>query len=107
MLTRQYRMNEAIAAFPNEQFYGGRLETADQNKSWTLGDRDPLLGIHMVGDEQEGSGHSFYNRDEAQAAATQVRQLLSDGIDGSNIGVISAYARQIKEIGSGESPDVA
>jgi hypothetical protein len=99
MLNTQYRMHEAIAAFPSEQFYDGSLETASRNADWTIEDFAPLLGIDMAGTERTPeNGTSKYNLDEADAAARQVQQLLAAGVDPSDIGVISAYSRQVTEI---------
>jgi len=99
MLTKQYRMHKSIAAFPNEQFYDGMLETATRNESWTLDGLEPLLGINLVGDEQTRSGgHSKLNPQEAEAAAQQVSILLQQGVPGSDIGVIAAYSAQVEHI---------
>lgn len=99
MLRTQYRMNEAIAAFPNEAFYDGKLKTADQNRNWIVDDLSPLMGIHIKGSEHERSdSHSYYNPEEAEAAAKQVKLLTNSGLLPGNIGVIAAYRGQVKEI---------
>jgi superfamily I DNA and/or RNA helicase len=99
MLRTQYRMNEAIAAFPNDTFYDGELETADQNRDWTVDDLSSLMGIDIKGSEQEcEDGHSYYNPEEAEAAAKQVKLLTISGLSPSDIGVIAAYSGQVEEI---------
>jgi hypothetical protein len=99
MLRTQYRMNEMIASFPNEAFYNGKLETAERNRAWAIDDLSPLMGIHINGSEIEQSGtHSYYNREEAEAAAKQVKLLVNSGVDSSDIGVIAAYRGQVDEI---------
>lgn len=99
MLRTQYRMNEAIAAFPNNAFYDGDLNTADRNRDWTVDDLSPLMGIHIKGTEQKrAASHSYYNPEEAEAAAKQVKLLTNSGLSPADIGVIAAYRGQIKEI---------
>lgn len=99
MLQTQYRMNETIASFPNQTFYDGKLETADQNRDWKIDDLSPLMGVHIKGSEQKrGGSHSYYNPDEAEAAAKQVKLLANSGLSPSDIGVIAAYRGQVKEI---------
>jgi DNA polymerase III delta prime subunit len=99
MLRTQYRMNEAIAAFPNDAFYDGVLKTADLNRNWTVDDLSPLMGIHINGTEQkQTASHSYYNPEEAEAAAKQVKLLTNSGLCPSDISVIAAYRGQVEEI---------
>lgn len=99
MLTTQYRMNENIAAFPNQAFYDGQLETSDINREWTVDDLSPLMGINIKGEEkQRSASHSYYNPEEAEAAAKQVKLLTISGLSPANIGIIVAYRGQVKEI---------
>jgi superfamily I DNA and/or RNA helicase len=99
MLQTPYRMNETIASFPNQAFYDGKLKTADQNQDWTVDDLSPLMGIHIKGSEQKrAASHSYYNPDEAEAAAKQVKLLTNNDLSPSDIGVIAAYRGQVKEI---------
>jgi len=98
-LRKQYRMNEEIAAFPNQRFYDGLLETADRNKEWTVDGLKPLIGVNIDGVEQrESQGNSVYNRDEAEAAAKQVKLLSNSGIHPTDIGVITMYSGQKRKI---------
>ena len=99
MLRTQYRMNEAIAEFPNQAFYNGDLITAVQNRDWTVDDLSPLMGINIKGTEQSRSAdHSYSNPDEAEAAVKQVKLLTISGLLPSDIGVIAAYSAQVREI---------
>lgn len=101
LLRKQYRMNEEIATFPNSAFYDGTLETADRNRTWTVDDLKPIMGIDIQGDEQrQTQGNSYYNLDEAEAVARQVELLARNDLDPENIGVITAYSGQIGVIGS-------
>lgn len=99
LLRTQYRMNEEIAAFPNDSFYSGLLETADQNRNWTVGNLAPLTGVDVVGDErQQSAGNSYYNPTEAAVVATHVERLVDNGLAPQDIGVISAYSGQVQTI---------
>ncbi len=102
LLRKQYRMNKEIAAFPNNAFYMGELETAENCRDWTVGDLKPIMGIDIAGDEQRQThGNSLYNHEEAQAVTKQVKLLVQSGVDPGNIGVISAYSGQVGKIISG------
>lgn len=94
-LRTQYRMHEAIAAFPNAEFYGGQLRCGDRNRGWTIGSLDPLAAVHVSGQEQETPGRSYRNGPEAKAVGRQVSGLLHAGVSPGDIGVITAYSGQI------------
>ncbi|MEF8824767.1 MAG: AAA domain-containing protein [Halapricum sp.] len=99
LLKKQYRMNEEIAAFPNEAFYSGELETAAQNAHWAIDDLKPLMGIDIAGDEKRDRvGNSIANEAEAEAVAKQVKLLAISGVASEDIGVISAYRGQVREL---------
>ena len=93
-LRRQYRMNETIAEFPSRAFYDGWLETADRNRTWTVGDRPPVAGIDVSGTERQHSGgYSYRNDREAEVVAAEVAELL-DALDPTEIGVVTPYTAQ-------------
>ncbi|POG55068.1 DEAD/DEAH box helicase [Haloferax marisrubri] len=99
LLRKQYRMNEEIAEFPNVAFYGGNLKTADINRDWRVDNLKPLMGIDIEGKEQQESyGKSYYNREEAEAVAKQVKLLVQSDLSIDDIGVITAYSGQISQI---------
>ncbi|UHQ98904.1 AAA domain-containing protein (plasmid) [Natrinema zhouii] len=99
LLRTQYRMNEEIATFPNDAFYNGELKTADQCRNWTVDDLKPIMGIDIAGDEQRQThGNSLYNYEEAQAVAKQVKLLVQNDLDPSDIGVITAYSGQVGKV---------
>ncbi|CAM2997083.1 AAA domain-containing protein [Halobacterium salinarum] len=100
LLRKQYRMNDKIAEFPNESFYNGELETAARNQDWTVEDLQPLMAIDIDGEEQRRThGNSYYNPQEAEAVAKQVKLLVQHGLSPEDIGVISAYSGQVGAIG--------
>lgn len=101
LLQTQYRMNHQIAEFPNQAFYDGQLKTNDRNYDWDISGLKPLIGIDILGEEeQESHGKSKYNLAEAEAAAKQVKLLVKNDIDPSDIGVITAYSGQKSKIKS-------
>lgn len=94
-LDTQYRMNGAIAAFPNQEFYNGILTHGEENKDWTIRDHAPLNAINLSGEEQTTPGESYYNTAEVDAVVTEVNSLLTDGVSPRNIGVITPYSGQV------------
>lgn len=99
-LTTQYRMNEAIAAFPNQAFYDGQLDHGEKNRSWTLPSLAPMEAIHVTGEEQQRPTGSYYNETEAKLTAQEVTKILKTGIPASDVGVITPYSAQIGMIRS-------
>ncbi|WP_135855388.1 AAA domain-containing protein [Halorussus salinus] len=101
LLGRQYRMHADIASFPNDEFYGGSLETAERNRDWRVGELEPLVGIDVDGDERrETGGDSLYNRPEAEVVAEEVARCVERGLAPEDVGVISMYRGQVGEIRS-------
>jgi hypothetical protein len=108
LLRRQYRMHETIASFPNDAFYGGKLETADRNREWTVSDLPPLRGIDVTGPERQRRDFSYANEAEAAVVAEEVSRLVEESADGARpdetaldhgeIGVITPYTAQKAEI---------
>jgi|GEM_PF-424986 len=99
-LTTQYRMHEAIAAFPNEQFYDGVLTSDSRNRSWTIGTLDPLVGVDVTGSEQRTPRESIYNPAEVGAVVAEIDRLLRYGVDPADVGVITPYTGQVAKLRS-------
>ncbi|MDR0961054.1 MAG: DNA2/NAM7 family helicase [Mediterranea sp.] len=113
MLCRQGRMNEEVARFPNEAFYGGKLRSAGlphQQGTLVLADelRDNEFAdiltrrVTFLPSQPEGDGRfSKHNRFEAQLAARLAaalhRQytLLADFHPQHTLGIITPYRSQI------------
>ena len=107
LLNVQYRMNEAIARFSSEMFYGGRLESAPEVKSRGILDYDtPVswLDSSAVDSKEEFVGDTYGRINRAEAALTLdtlktyiagigKERLLDENID---IGVISPYKAQVQ-----------
>ncbi|MEM8525831.1 MAG: AAA domain-containing protein [Bacteroidota bacterium] len=98
----QYRMNEKIMQFSNQNFYKGTLKADDTVKHHTLkGDDLPLEFIDTAGcgfDEKMNEEYkSRYNPDEFQILCEHLYQLaekLPENPDIS-IGIISPYRQQV------------
>lgn len=107
LLKVQYRMNEAIARFSSEAFYGGMLESAPQVSHRGILDLDtPAEWIDSSsaegGEEFVGDSYGRINRAEAALTLDTLKsyiarigreRLLAENID---IGVISPYRAQVQ-----------
>jgi predicted DNA helicase len=114
MLDMQYRMNEAIAEFPNREFYEGKLKAVEQVKRHTLldllpdfsvqdEDVKPFLFIDTGGSgkcvEQVRKGStSRENIGEARLVKDIAERLLREGIPPEDIAIISPYDDQVSLI---------
>jgi len=97
-LQTQYRMNEAIAAFPNRRFYGGALSHGSTNRDWTIGGLPPLSACDVSGEERQTPSQSYYNEREVEVVVDEVLDLLAAGIPPEAIGIIAPYSGQIGKI---------
>jgi superfamily I DNA and/or RNA helicase len=96
-LRTQYRMHRDIAYLPNRLFYDGSLRagrTVD-----TLPDM-PAIEAHSLGGSEESVGHSWRNPTEARLVGHLVGRLLEQGLGGEDVGVITPYSGQVREIES-------
>ncbi len=98
MLRTQYRMNEHIAAFPNEAFYDGELLHGQRNRTWSISTLPPLEAIQVDGEEAHTPSQSYYNEREATVVAGEVSKLLEMGVAPADIGIITPYSGQIGKI---------
>ena len=98
MLEEQYRMHEAIMAWPSTQFYAGRLHANESVRTWTLPNVEgPLMFIDTAGCEMRDSGDardSKYNMGEASLVDVVVQELRTQGV--REIGVITPYSAQVE-----------
>jgi ATP-dependent RNA/DNA helicase IGHMBP2 len=111
-LTVQYRMNEAIMQFPNEQFYDGDLIADESVRDHRLeglptfipsDEPAPVIEFWDTAgagwdEELEPDGESKRNPREARWAVDQVQAFLEAGIEPSQIAVIAPYAAQVRLI---------
>jgi superfamily I DNA and/or RNA helicase len=97
-LRTQYRMNEAISAFPNQLFYDGVLRDGSRNRSWAIGPLSPLVAYHVSGTEGRSPSKSYYNETEAELVRGEVQRLFDTGVTGNQIGIITPYSGQVSKI---------
>ncbi len=118
MLEIQYRMNEKLMRFPNEEFYGGRLRADDEVKDITLADlgvkassfgkpwddildpKEPLVFVDTSKcpnkwERQRKGSFSRENPLEAEIVREIVERLLEIGVKAEWIGVITPYEDQV------------
>lgn len=107
MLREQYRMHEAIMAYPSATMYGGELRAHPSVAKRTLKElltRDgvddaPLIFIDTAGkgfDEERPEGSaSLANPGEADLVASYVKHVRDHGLAAEAIAVIAPYSAQV------------
>jgi len=107
MLKTQYRMHPAIREFPSSQFYAGALEDGPRQAAKTRAPWHkiplfrPFVFLDISGKEYQGNGTSWANDEEATMAVALVCMLMKtypELSSGENIGVISPYKAQVKNL---------
>jgi superfamily I DNA and/or RNA helicase len=110
LLTVQHRMNAAIMALSNDEFYGGALLAHESVANHLLCGMEgvarmplteqPVKFIDTAGagydEELEEESGSRRNRQEADLVVKSVRRLLAAGVPPAGIGVITAYRAQVR-----------
>ena len=107
----QYRMNEILMLFPNMKFYGNKLKCSEKSKNYYLNcgvlekydSSSPLVFIdtskHKNNKENRlGYSNSYINNLEIEIVLDIIKMYLDKGIKQKDIGVISPYANQVREI---------
>jgi predicted DNA helicase len=109
-LTVQYRMNEAIMAFPSREFYAEGLVADASVREHRLADlpgvhataltESPIEFIDTAGagfdEEVEPDGESRLNPHEATLVVRKVQELLDAGLPAADLAVIAPYAAQVR-----------
>lgn len=99
----QYRMNPCLSEFPSNMFYEGSLQNGVTAKQrliensifpWPVLDNPMMFWANYGREEISGSGNSFLNRVEAMNVEKIITKLFKDGIEPSQIGVITPYEGQ-------------
>jgi len=99
MLTRQGRMHPDIAAFPNEAFYGGRLDVVPLAHQTLPSHSCRLLFFDVPA--PSASTSDKVNQAEADVIAQQVKKVCSDySYSPSDVGIIVPYRNQISTVRS-------
>lgn len=103
LLNTSYRLNEDLIFIPNKLFYNDKLVSSSETKvdemfyysanyQDILNDEPHKLILHNVFD---ANGRSPY---EAKLVAELVSDLIQNGIDIKDIGIMSPYRAQVREI---------
>uniref|UniRef100_A0A1I7YPL5 Thioredoxin domain-containing protein n=1 Tax=Steinernema glaseri TaxID=37863 RepID=A0A1I7YPL5_9BILA len=110
MLTIQYRMNEKICKWSNDEFYDSRIRSDPSAADITLADisripkddalNSPLLMVDTeLGEEGDYNerrySSSYRNYGEAHIVGKYVQHLISCGVNPEQIGIISPYRAQV------------
>lgn len=124
MLTVQYRMPEALMAFPSASMYEGRLLAHDSVAKRSLADLPgvrpdasrpgPWAYIDTAGkgwDEAreggpEGRG-SWFNKGQAERTIGEVKRAIAHGLAAPHVAVITPYSAQRSLLAAGLSVEVA
>ena len=116
-LYKQYRMHEAICAFPSRKFYGNALLADDSVAKKTLADVIPSLQTSEVMPSYQQAildparplvwvevrpgivtSSPKLNVAEAHVAASLARSLIASGVSASDIGIIAPFRAQAARI---------
>lgn len=99
----QYRMNPHLSEFPSNMFYEGSLqdgvtveERLIENSTfpWPIATIPMFFWGNYGKEEISGSGSSFLNRVEVMNVEKIITRLFKDGINPSQIGIITPYEGQ-------------
>ena len=105
-LLEQHRMPLCIAAFPNQQYYHGKLMTRARApcrppRGFRWPSYDAVCFIDAFGPGEQRDRTSLYNAQEASAIADAFFWLHDGGdVESSEVVVVSFYQRQVREIRS-------
>ena len=103
-LLEQHRMPLCIAAFPNQQYYHGKLMTRARApcrppRGFRWPSYDAVCFIDAFGPGEQRDRTSLYNAQEASAIADAFFWLHDGGdVESSEVVVVSFYQRQVREI---------
>lgn len=110
LLNVQYRMNNLLMKFPNQEFYNNGLKSDASVDDININDildstqkEEALLFIDTSNVDIEGETHlkdskSIVNHIEAEISSNIVNDYLNIGVEEEDIGIISPYADQVKVI---------
>ena len=100
LLDTQYRMHPAISRFSNYNFYDGKLfDGVDESDRicnafpWPRTNH-PVMFYACNNGQEKKCGTSYRNIKEAKMLKEFVDHLLSNGVEGKNVGIICGYDAQ-------------
>lgn len=106
MLNVTYRMNAEINRFPSNQFYNGKLLPASKNADWVLEIPNKFEKYSEILDKNKPEvlychfHHSDHSRSdyEAELVAKFVNEYLNNGVNPSDIAIITPFRAQVRHI---------
>lgn len=103
LLDTQYRMNEKIMDFSNQELYDSKLKADISVKDKVLFEDDkPVLFIDTAGcgfnESINEKSRSFYNTDEINIIINHLNMYMPQINENVTIGIISPYKEQVLEI---------
>ncbi|PHH54451.1 Regulator of nonsense transcripts 1 -like protein [Ceratocystis fimbriata CBS 114723] len=102
-LNVQYRMHPCLSDFPSNMFYDGDLQNGigyesrirnDIDFPWPVKESPMMFWANMGNEEISASGTSYLNRTEASNVEKVVTRFLKEGVQPTDIGVITPYEGQ-------------
>ena len=101
LLDTQYRMNEQIMNFSNQQFYGGKLKADDAVRNHTIDDK-AVQFIDTAGcgfeEKKDKESLSLYNQGEIELINKLLEQHILIYNNEYSIGIISPYRQQVERM---------
>jgi superfamily I DNA and/or RNA helicase len=122
MLEVQYRMPDALMAFPSSSMYDGRLVAAPGNREHSLSDlpgvkpeRPSRPAPWLVLDtsqlpsleQQSPDGTSYFHPEHAALTAAEVKRLLARGVPPTEVAAITPYQAQVRQLSELLSAELA
>eukprot|EP00062_Callorhinchus_milii_P007814 gi/632949933/ref/XP_007890433.1/ PREDICTED: helicase with zinc finger domain 2-like [Callorhinchus milii] len=107
MLNVQYQMHPEICTFLSEEFYHGKLKTAELDKWKPAPRKDPLgkdclimfhQAEHSCVTFEEGNRASWSNSAEGANAVKWALDLIHKGVKERDIGIITPYQAQVRKL---------
>eukprot|EP00257_Ricinus_communis_P020220 XP_015579403.1 DNA-binding protein SMUBP-2 isoform X2 [Ricinus communis] len=108
MLTVQYRMHELIMTWSSKELYNSKIKAHPSIAAHMLSDLEgvkrssatepTLLLIDIAGcdmEEKKDEEESTLNEGEADVAVAHAKRLVENGVQASDIGIITPYAAQV------------
>ena len=107
MLTVQHRMVPALMTFSSEEFYEGKLTAAHsiEDRSFSPSTYSVDMSLKVVDtagagldENREDENSSIENVGHADLVFRYLRELIDQGVEASQIGVITPYSAQVQAI---------
>ena len=94
----QYAMNQAIAMYSNERYYGGQLLHGQDNRTWTIDTLSPVSIVQTTGTPRKTPTDSWFDTAEVEAVTHEVNSLVDRGVAPGDLCVIAPTSAQIGKL---------